>query len=127
MILRLAVIVTWSAIPMALLASDNAATLSLFPDADKSLQQLARESVDRQLAASVRGKRGKDLTNPLMLQNLPLARLPQRARSETCSIPLLESKIQHPERFRMKVLKIPATPVDNMATAPPVPACQGWN
>jgi hypothetical protein len=110
---------------MALLASDNTATLSPFPDAGKSLQQLARESVDRQLAASVRGKRGKDLTNPL--QNLPLARLPQRARSETCSIPLLESKIQHPERFRMKVLKIPATPADNMATAPPVPACQGWN
>ena len=63
---------------MALLASDNAATLSPFPDAGKSLQQLARESVNRQIAASVRGKAAKDLTNPLMLRNLPVARLPQR-------------------------------------------------
>ena len=112
---------------MALLASDNSAALSPFPDAGKSLQQLARESVDRGIAASVQRKGTKDLTSPLTLRNLPVAKLQQRARSETCSIPLLESKIQHPERFSMKTLKLPATHADNMAMPPPVPACPDRN
>jgi hypothetical protein len=112
---------------MALLASDNASKLSPFPDAGKSLPQLARESVDRQIAASLRGKRGPEVASPLVSGGRPLVMLPQRARSETCSIPLLESKIQHPERFRMKVLKLPATRADNIAVPPPAPACNGWN
>jgi hypothetical protein len=120
-------VLTGSVISVALLGSDNSPALSAFPDAGKSLQQLARESMDRQIAASVEGKRTKDLTAPLTLWNLPVARLPQRARSETCSTPLLESKIQHPERFRMKVLKLPATRADNIAVPPPAPACNGRN
>jgi hypothetical protein len=124
MILRLVLI--GGAISVALLASDNAAKLSPFADAGKSLPQLARESVDRQIAASVQGKRGAQLAAPVSGER-PLVRLPQRARSETCSIPLLDSKIQHPERFRMKVLKLPATRADNIAVPPPAPACNGWN
>ena len=53
MMLRLVLIS--SAISMALVASDNASRLSPFPDAGKTLPQLARESVDRQIAASVQG------------------------------------------------------------------------
>jgi hypothetical protein len=127
MTLRLVLIVAGSAIPLALLASDNASKLSPFPDAGKSRQQLAREAVDRQIATYVQGRQGKDSAAPLMLQNLPAAKLLQRARSESCSIPLLESKIEHPERFRMKTLKLRAAPADNMAVRPPAPTCLGWN
>jgi hypothetical protein len=119
MILRLVLIA--SVISGVLLASDNALTLSPFADAGKSLPQLARESVDRQIAASVQGKRVPELGKR------GLVKLPPRAHSETCSIPLLESKVQHPERFRMKVLKVPARQADSMATPPPAPACSGWN
>ena len=115
-----------SALSVALLASDGASTLSSFPNASKSLQQLARESINRQIAASVHGKRGAELASPLMFVEGPRVMLP-RARSEVCSIPLLDSKVQHPERFRMQVLKIPARPMDRMATPPPAPACEGWN
>jgi hypothetical protein len=108
-----------SAISGLLLASDNASKLSPFPDANKSLQQLARESLDRQIAASVQERRAP----PTISRKL----LPQRARAETCSIPLLENKIQHPERFRMQVLKVPAKQIDNMAISPPVPVCTGRN
>jgi hypothetical protein len=116
-----------SAISGALLASDNSSKLSPFPDAGKSLQQLARESVDRQIAASVRGKRGPEPASPLAFGARPRVMLPQRARAETCSIPLLESKIQHPERFRIRVLKVPAKQMDNIATLPPAPVCEGRN
>lgn len=116
-----------SVISGVVLASDNTSTLSPFRDASKSLQQLARESVDREIAASVKGRRTKDLAAPLTLRNLPVARLQQRTQPETCSIPLLESKIQHPERFRMQVLKVPARRMDNIATPAPAPACEGWN
>ena len=119
MILRLVLIA--SAISGVLLASDNTSTLSPFPDAGKSLPQLARELVDRQIAASVQGKRVAELGKR------GLVTLPQRAHSETCSIPLLESKVQHPERFRMQVLKVPARPMDHIATPAPAPACEGWN
>jgi hypothetical protein len=115
-----------SAISGLLLASDNASTLSAFPDANKSLQQLARDSVDRQIAASVHGKRGEGLPSPLGFAERRVMR-PQRVRAEACSIPLLESKIQHPERFRTQVLKVPAKPIDNMATLPTAPACEGRN
>jgi hypothetical protein len=127
MILRLVLIVVGSTIPLALLASDNASKLSPFPNAGKSRQQLAREAVDRQIATYVQGRRGKDSAAPLTRRILPAAKLPQRARSEPCSIPLLESKIEHPERFRMKTLEMPATHADNMAVPPPAPACRGWN
>jgi len=119
MMLRLALIS--SAIPLVLFASDNAPGLSPFPDAGKSLPQLARELVDRQIAASVQGKRVAELGKR------GLVTLPQRAHSETCSIPLLESKVQHPERFRMQVLKVPARQMDNIATPAPVPACESRN
>lgn len=118
MILRL--VLVSSAISAVLLASDNASRLSPFPDASKSLQQLARESLDRQIAASV--QRGRP---PMTSRKLKL--LPQRARSETCSIPLLENKIQHPERFRMQILRVPAKQIDNIATLPPAPVCEGRN
>jgi hypothetical protein len=118
MMLRLVLIS--SAISGVLLASDNASKLSPFPDAGKNLQQLARESLDRQIATSVQGGRP-----PMPPAKLKL--LPQRARSETCSIPLLENKIQHPERFRMQVLRLPAKQIDNIATLPPAPVCEGRN
>jgi hypothetical protein len=107
-----------SAISGVLLASENASKLSPFPDASKSLQQLARESLDRQIAASVQARRAPTISRKL---------LPQQARAETCSIPLLENKVQHPERFRMQILKIPAKQIDNIATPPPVPVCTGRN
>ncbi len=125
MMLRLVLIS--SALSMALLASDNALTLSVFPDASKSLQQLARNSVDRQIAASVHGKRGAELASPLMFVEGPRVILLRRARAEVCSIPLLESKVQHPERFRIQVLKVPATQVDKIATLAPAPVCEGRN
>ncbi len=118
MMLRLVLIS--SAISGILLASDNASNLSPFPDAGKSVKQLARESLDRQLAASVQERR---VPMPPRKLRLP----PQRARSETCSIPLLENKIQHPERFRMQILKVPAKQIDNIATLPPAPVCEGRN
>jgi hypothetical protein len=96
MILRLVVIATCCTVPMALLASDKGSSLSAFPDAGKSLEQLARESVDREIAASVQGKRPKEPMALLTLPNLPPRRLPQQARSESCSIPLLEpGALQH--------------------------------
>jgi len=127
MILRLVMIATCCTVPMALLASDKGSNLSPFPDAGKSLQQLARESVDREIATSVQGKRPKEPTALLTLPTLPPKRLPQQARSETCSIPLLESKIEHPDRFSMKILKLPATRADNMAVPGPAPACKDWH
>jgi len=45
----------------------------------------------------------------------------------TCAIPLLESKVQHPERFSMRRLKVPTTHAESMAVPPTAPACQGWN
>lgn len=125
MILKLASFVI--AIPLVLLASDNTSNLSSFPDAGKSLQQFARESVDRQIAASVQGKNKKDWSGSSILRSLPPQKLPQRARSEVCSIPLLESKIEHPERFSMRTLKLPPIHADNMAVPGPAPACQHWN
>jgi len=125
MMLRL--IAISSVFSIALLASDNAPGLSPFPDAGKSLPQLARESVDRQIAASVQGKPGVKLASPLMFVEKPRVKMPPRAGSEVCSIPLLESKVQHPERFRMQVLKVPARPMDHMATPAPAPVCKGWN
>jgi hypothetical protein len=116
-----------SALSVALLASDGASTLSSFPDASKSLQQLARESVDRQIAASVHGKRAVEPASPLMFGARAPVRLPRQARAETCSIPLIESKVQHPERFRMQVLKVPATPMDKIAVPAPAPVCERWN
>jgi hypothetical protein len=115
--LRLALIS--SAISMTLWASDRAPSLSPFPDAGKTVEQLARESVDRQIAASVQGRRAP------MPRKLTL--LPQRARSETCSIPLLENKVQHPQRFRMQILRVPAKQIDNIATPPPAPVCEDRN
>jgi hypothetical protein len=123
MLLRLALIS--SAISMTLLATDNASRLSPFPDASKSLQQLTRESVDRQIAASVQGKRAAN--TPSIFGARALVRLPQRPRPETCSIPLLENKIQHPERFRMQILRVPAKQIDSIATLPPAPVCEGRN
>jgi hypothetical protein len=125
MMLRLALIS--SAIPLVLFASDNAPGLSPFADAGKSLPQLVRESVDRQIAASVQGKPGVELASPLMFLERPRVMLPPRPRSKVCSIPLLESKVQHPERFRMQVLKVPARPMDHMATPAPAPVCEGRN
>jgi hypothetical protein len=119
--MRLRLVLISGAISVALVASDNPSRLAPFPDAGKSLPQLARESVDRQIAASVQGKRGAEPGKR------GLVRPPQRARSETCSIPLLESRVQHPERFRMKVLKAPASQADSMATPSPAPVCSGWN
>jgi hypothetical protein len=58
---------------------------------------------------------------------MPRKLLPQRARAKTCSIPLLENKVQHPERFRMRVLKAPAKQIDNIATSPSAPVCEGRN
>jgi hypothetical protein len=81
--------------------------------------------VDRQIATYVQGRHGKDSAAPLTLRILPAARLPQRARSEACSIPLLESKIEHPERFRMKTLKVPATHADNNGCAAARPCLPG--
>jgi hypothetical protein len=116
-----------SAIPPALLAGGNAIELSPFPQAGKSLQQLARESVDRTIAASVTGKSAKDLRTLLTLANSPRVKPVRPELSQTCAIPLLESKLQHPERFRMKILKVPATPADTMAVPPSAPACPNWN
>jgi len=127
MILRWPLLVIFSAIPPALLAGGNSIELSPFPQAGKSLQQLTRESAHRQIAASVAGKSAKDLPAPLTFANLSRAKPLKPERSETCSIPLLESKVQHPERFSMKTLKIPAKSADNMVVAPPAPACRGWN
>ena len=107
-----------SAISGLLLASENASKLSPFPHASKSLQQLARESLDRQIAASVQARRAPMLSGKL---------LAQQTRAEACSIPLLENKVQHPERFRMQILKVPARQIDNITTPPPVPVCTGRN
>ena len=76
MILRLVMIATCSTVSMALLASDKGSNLSAFPDAGKSLQQLARESVGREIAGPVQGKRPKEPTALLTLPDLPPKRLP---------------------------------------------------
>ncbi|HEY3456553.1 MAG TPA: hypothetical protein VGK64_18385 [Bryobacteraceae bacterium] len=127
MILRWPLLVICSAIPPALLAGGNSIELSPFPQAGKRLQQLTRESVERTIAASVTGKSAKDLPAPLTFANLPRIKPVRPELPETCAIPLLESKVQHPERFSMKILKVPATPADTMAVPPPAPACQNWN
>ena len=127
MTLRWSLLVICSAIPPALLAGGNSIELSPFPQAGKSLQQLTRESVDRQIAASVAGNRLQDLPALLTFANLPRAKQRKSERSETCAIPLLESKIQHPERFSMRRLAVPATHADSMAVPAPAPACQTLN
>jgi len=127
MILRWSLFVICSAIPPALLAGGNSIELSPFPQAGKSLQQLTRESVDRQIAALVQGKPEKRLGTPFLLGKLQQRKMPELPRPEVCSIPLLESKVQHPERFSMRRLKVPATHADSMAVPAPAPACQTLN
>ena len=127
MILRWSLLVICSAFPPLVLAGGNSIELSPFPQAGKSLQQLTRESVDRQIAASVAGKTAKDSAASLTFANLPKVKPAGPELSKTCSIPLLQSKVEHPERFRMQNLKVPAAPMDRMAVRPPAPACPGWN
>jgi hypothetical protein len=127
MILRWSLLVICSAIPPAALAGGNSMELAPFPQASRSLQQLTRESVYRQIAASVAGKSAKDSPAPLTFANLPRVKPVRPERSETCAIPLLESKVRHPERFSMKTLRVPAKSADSMAVPPTAPACRGWN
>ncbi len=45
------------------------------------------------------------------------------AEQNVCSIPLLKSKIDHPERFNMPQLPAGSKKIDSMALPPPVPEC----
>ena len=44
----------------------------------------------------------------------------------TCSIPLLENRIERPERFSMRRLPIGKANFDPMVAPIPAPACQHW-
>jgi hypothetical protein len=48
------------------------------------------------------------------------------AANSHCSIPLLESKVAHPERFTMPKLHGTES-LDTIAARPPAPACKDWN
>ena len=116
-----------SVLPAIAFASDNRPALSPFPNGAKSLLQLNRDAADMAISAGVHATPGPQFQPFLKLQNVPMARLPRKAGPEECSIPLLESRVPHPERFKMKILKVPGAPADNMATAPPAPPCKGPN
>jgi hypothetical protein len=49
------------------------------------------------------------------------------AQARGCSIPLLEAKVEHPERFNMPKLRGGRKNLDRMAVPPPAPACRGWD
>jgi hypothetical protein len=48
------------------------------------------------------------------------------AGGRECSIPLLEMKIKHPERFSMRRLPMRNTNADPMVARIPAPACKNW-
>ncbi len=92
MILRWSLLVICSAIPPALLAGGNSIELSPFPQAGKSLQQLARESMDRRIVVSLAEGRANGLPVPFTFRNLRRAKPVRPELSEMCAIPLLEAK-----------------------------------
>jgi hypothetical protein len=81
------------------------------------LNQLSKEQFQQLLSKALSGP-----TEPVQVPKLTIV-----AQARRCSIPLLESKVNHPERFNMPKLQVGRTNLDPMAMPPPAPACKSWN
>ena len=121
MLFRLTLVL--SAFSAVVSASD---ALTPFPDAGKSPRELARQMVNRQLEATVRGTWQNEPPVLPHLRDLPVAQLRPQPRSSACAIPLLEQKAST-KPLKGDTLKIPSTQFDRMAVPPPVPVCKGWD
>ncbi len=95
-----------------LAASQPAETLRS-PD----LNQLPKEQFQQLLSRALSGP-----PRPIQMPTLRV-----ETQNRRCSIPLLESKVEHPERFSMRKLPVGKANLDPMATRPPAPACKSWN
>jgi hypothetical protein len=81
------------------------------------LNQLSKEQFQQLFSKAFNG------SNKLVhVPNLVL-----ETRNRRCSIPLLESRVEHPERFSMPKLPVGRRNLDPMSVAPPAPVCRGWN
>jgi hypothetical protein len=97
----------------SLLAASQPAETLRSPD----LNQLPKEQFQKLLS--------KALSGPPRPVHVP--QLMVETQNRRCSIPLLESKVEHPERFTMPKLHAGKSNLDAMAIHPPAPACKGWN
>ena len=58
-----------------------------------------------------------------MTEPVLLAQPSSDASSKTCAVPLLEMRVDHPERFTMKVLPADSSIDKQSRIRPPAPAC----
>jgi hypothetical protein len=146
MLLRVALVA--SAFSTFILAAEPPATPvfsgQIFPDQDKSLTQLTRQALDKQVRAIVTGKQTGEETNPVRMpyrvfvlpskRENPVDRRWQIARvfppiimnqpPVFCAVPLLEAK----ESASIDPMAKPTgkTSFDQIGKASPVPVCKNW-
>jgi hypothetical protein len=81
------------------------------------LNQLSQEQFQQLLSKALSGPRAP----------FKVPKAVTGAQHGHCSIPLLESKVNHPERFNMPRLPVGRSNFDAMAMPPAAPACKNWN
>ncbi len=96
----------------SLLAATQSGETLRSPD----LNQLSKKQFQQLLSKALSGP-----SAPIQIPKLNFV-----AQERRCSIPLLEWKVSHPERFSIRKLPAGRTNLDSMAIQPPAPACGGW-
>jgi hypothetical protein len=146
MLLRVALVA--SAFSAFILAAEPPATPvfsgQIFPDQDKSLTQLTRQALDKQLRAVVTGKQSGEETNPVRMpyrgfvlpskREKPVDRRWQIAQAfppvtmnqapVLCAIPLLETKGS--ATMDQMTKPIGNAGFSGIGKPAPVPACKNW-
>jgi hypothetical protein len=108
------------ALPFLLAGSVFAASQSTETLRSPDLNQLPKEQFQQLLSKALNGA----LSGPPRPVHMPIHSV--AAANNHCSIPLLESKVEHPERFTMPKLHGTES-LDTIAVRPPAPACKDWN
>jgi hypothetical protein len=98
----------------------NDSPLSLFPDQSKSLAQLSRQALDKQINAAISGKQVPSAVNPT---NIPGERI---MVVNNCAIPLDEVNILNPRKLDPMAKSAGSATFDRMAKRTSIPACKGW-
>jgi hypothetical protein len=97
--------------------------LLLFPEQGKSLDQLSRQALDRQIAAAVMGRQPSTRQNPVQMAQVSN---PDSKVQTNCSIPLKEVNAPHPYRLDPMAHPLGNTSFDRMARPAALPACKNW-
>lgn len=139
MLLRLTLLT--STLCALILAADQTAT-PLFPNQDKSLEQLTRQALDNELRAAMSGQQAANpspnpLTNPTRMPSPGFVRPPSAGPFRlgqafpaitkdrvTCAIPLQEARVNDQDPIGKPVGK---PDFDRMMRPTPLPACKTDN